>query len=262
MKKNTILVCGDIHGRKFWKEPCKNIDDYEKVVFLGDYLDPYDFEGISVEEAIDNFKEIIELKRNNMDKVVLLIGNHDCSYAFKDYYNLSSYHCRHSTMYHNEIHKLFNENIDLFQIAYVYDEILFTHAGVESGWLENVVKCNETNINKICDTLNELTKSKDGIEKLYYITSERGGRDRYGSCIWADVHDILWDIESLKSPDTIIKPIHKIKQIFGHTLQAYYDLDRNIVYGEAIEFENCKMLDTTNAYVLNTDTFKIEKVTI
>lgn len=191
-------------------------------------------------------------------------------YFSDKYYSFSSYHCRHSAIHHNDIHKLFDDNIDLFQIAYVYptqslsinDEILFTHAGVESGWLENVVKCNETNINKICDTLNELTKSKDGLEKLYYITYERGGRNKYGSCIWADIHDIMWDIESLKSPDTIIKPIHKIKQIFGHTLQAYYDLDRNIVYGEAIEFENCKMLDTTNPYVLNTDTFKIEKVTI
>lgn len=76
MEQNIILVCGDIHGRKFWKKPCENIDNYDKVVFLGDYLDPYNFEFISVEEAIENFKEIIELKRNNMDKVVLLLGNH------------------------------------------------------------------------------------------------------------------------------------------------------------------------------------------
>ena len=73
---NKVLILPDIHGRKFWKKPCENIDNYDKVVFLGDYLDPYNFEFISVEEAIKNFKEIIELKRNNMDKVVLLLGNH------------------------------------------------------------------------------------------------------------------------------------------------------------------------------------------
>ena len=271
MKENTILVCGDIHGRKFWKEPCKNIENYDKVVFLGDYLDPYGFEFISVEEAIENFKEIIDFKKENMDKVILLIGNHDCSYAFKDYFNLSSYHCRHSAIHHNKIHKLFNENIDLFQIAYVhneqtlslkkeYNDILFTHAGVESGWLENVVKCDETDINKIADTLNELTKSKDGLEKLYCITSERGGRDRFGSCVWADVHDIMWDVDAKKNPNAVIKPIQNIKQVFGHTLQAYYDENRNIAYGDAIEFENCKMLDTTNAYVLDCKDFKVEIV--
>ena len=181
------------------------------------------------------------------------------------------WHCRHSAIHHNKIHKLFNENIDLFQIAYVYNEqtlslkkeyndILFTHAGVESGWLEKVVKCNESDINKIADTLNDLTKSKDGLEKLYCITSERGGRDRFGSCVWADVDDIMWDVDAKKNPNTVIKPIQNIKQVFGHTLQAHYDENRNIVYGDAIEFENCKMLDTANAYVLDCKDFKVEVV--
>ena len=43
-----ILVLPDIHGRHFWKEPCNNIETYDKVVFLGDYLDPYDFEARSL----------------------------------------------------------------------------------------------------------------------------------------------------------------------------------------------------------------------
>ena len=257
---NKLLVLPDIHGRRFWKEPCKNIDEYDKVVFLGDYLDPYGFEGIDVEETVENFKEIIDFKKQNMDKVILLLGNHDLPYYSKDYFNLSSYHCRHSVRHHHEIHKLFNDNVDLFQIAYVYDDILFTHAGVESGWLEEIVFCTETDINKIADTLNELTKSKDGLEKLHCITSERGGRDRYGSCVWTDVHDMMWDVNAKRNPHNIVKPIQKIKQVFGHTLQAFYDSDRNVVFGDAIEFENCKMIDTANAYELNIDDFTIKKM--
>ncbi len=72
----NVLVLPDVHGRKFWKKPCENIENYDKVVFLGDYFDPYDFEKISVVDCIENFNEILELKRNNMDKVILLIGNH------------------------------------------------------------------------------------------------------------------------------------------------------------------------------------------
>lgn len=45
MSKNKLLILPDIHGRVFWKEPCQNIEDYDKVIFLGDYLDPYGFEG-------------------------------------------------------------------------------------------------------------------------------------------------------------------------------------------------------------------------
>ena len=47
-----ILVLPDIHGRKFWKEKCQDITKYDRVIFLGDYFDPYDFEYITVEEAI------------------------------------------------------------------------------------------------------------------------------------------------------------------------------------------------------------------
>lgn len=267
---NKLLVLPDIHGRKFWEEPCKHIDDYDKVIFLGDYLDPYGFESISVEMAMDNFQNIIDFKRKNNDKVVLLLGNHDMPYFSKDYFNFSSYHCRHSSMHHREISNKFSENKDLFQLAYVYNEqtlslkkeyndILFTHAGVESEWLEKVVHCKESDINKISDTLNSLLESKDGLEKLFYITSERGGRDRYGSCIWSDVHDMKWDADKIKSERAVVFPIHKIKQVFGHTLQAFYDLNRNVAYGDAWEFGNCKMIDTADAYELNVDDFTINK---
>jgi predicted phosphodiesterase len=248
MKENTILVCGDIHGRKFWKEPSNNIEIYEKVIFLGDYLDPYNFEDITVADAIENFKQIIQFKKNNMNKVVLLIGNHDLPYFSTTYYNFSMWHCRHSSEYHNEIQKIFEDNSDLFQLAYTYNNILFTHAGVESKWLTEVLDCKEeNNIDIICNTINELLKTKEGLRKLYCITPERGGRDRFGSCVWADVHDIMWDSKPLE-----------IKQIFGHTMQAYYDQNRNIAFGDAIEFDNCKMIDTAKPYVLDTDNFEIK----
>lgn len=71
-----ILVLPDMHGRQFWRKPCENVEMYDKIIFLGDYLDPYDFENVSVENAIDNFKEIIELKEKHTSKTVLLLGNH------------------------------------------------------------------------------------------------------------------------------------------------------------------------------------------
>ena len=37
-----ILVIPDVHCRKFWRQCIfDNIDKVEKVVFLGDYFDPY-----------------------------------------------------------------------------------------------------------------------------------------------------------------------------------------------------------------------------
>ncbi len=256
---NNCLILPDIHGRTFWIEPCKNKDNYDKIIFLGDYLDPYPFEDISEEKAIENFKKIIRFKEKNTDKVVLLLGNHDCPYAFPAYYEFSDWHCRHSYDYHDEISRLFMENMDLFQLSYVYENILFTHAGVDSRWLEEAVGCREKDIDKISDALNELATSSEGLRKLYCIASSRGGCDRYGSCLWSDVDDIENDIES-RYTTLVTKPIHRIRQIFGHTLQAKYDRDRKIVYGNAVSFENCKMLDTAHAYELNTAAFEITKL--
>ena len=37
-----IMVIPDVHGRLFWKEPVlKYLDVVDRIVFLGDYLDPY-----------------------------------------------------------------------------------------------------------------------------------------------------------------------------------------------------------------------------
>ena len=37
-----ILVVPDVHGGIFWKEPVENyLNQVDRVVFLGDYLDPY-----------------------------------------------------------------------------------------------------------------------------------------------------------------------------------------------------------------------------
>jgi len=77
-----ILAIGDIHGRDFWKSPVKRyLKKVDKVVFLGDYFDPYEDEGVdyTFKGTMDNFNEIVQLKRDNPDKVILLLGNHNFS---------------------------------------------------------------------------------------------------------------------------------------------------------------------------------------
>ena len=69
-----ILVVPDIHGETFWKKPVqKYIYQVDKVIFLGDYLDPYRNEGkeYSQQEIFNNLMAIVDFKRDHMDKVVL-----------------------------------------------------------------------------------------------------------------------------------------------------------------------------------------------
>ena len=54
---SKILVIPDCHGRTFWKDAVeKHAEECDKIVFLGDYLDPYPWEGITRRQAIKNFE--------------------------------------------------------------------------------------------------------------------------------------------------------------------------------------------------------------
>ena len=77
---SKMLIIPDVHGRDFWRSACEDINAYDHVVFLGDYLDPYQQEGIDIDDAEQGLRDIIELKKNNLEKVTLLLGNHDLHY--------------------------------------------------------------------------------------------------------------------------------------------------------------------------------------
>ncbi len=91
-----IIILPDIHGRDFWQVAREHIDACDRVVFLGDYFDPYSFEGVSVVKAIENFRQILLFVKEFPDKVVMLLGNHDMPYYSERYLAFSSYHCRFS----------------------------------------------------------------------------------------------------------------------------------------------------------------------
>ena len=73
-----IVALGDTHGRDMWKTIVKIEEDFDKLLFIGDYFDTRD--DIDASTQIQNFKEILEFKKENPDKVILLIGNHDFHY--------------------------------------------------------------------------------------------------------------------------------------------------------------------------------------
>ena len=63
------LIIPDVHGRSFWKAALQK-EEYDKVIFLGDYVDPYELEAVSNSMAISNFKEILSLKISQPDHVI------------------------------------------------------------------------------------------------------------------------------------------------------------------------------------------------
>jgi len=190
-------IIPDVHGRDSWKTVINDFDpNVDEVIFLGDYLDPYPGES-SRKDAIDNFKDIINFKKEYQDKVILLLGNHDLPYYSNEYKDYMEYKCRYDYENCKEIEKLFNE-VDfkfIHQVTCRERTILFSHAGITKDWLD---------LHQL--TLKEL-ETFDDMHSLAEVSSYRGGYDPCGSFVWADVIEHIY-------PSSEITDIY---QIFGHT---------------------------------------------
>lgn len=176
---SKILIIPDVHGRAFWKHAVEYVDRYEKIVFLGDYLDPYPHEDISFNDAVSNFEEILAFKKENPGKVILLLGNHDMHYVEEDFMDCS----RMNRGRRSEMHyKYYGENRDLFQLAFVLEthNILFSHAGVYQEWLD-----------KYQLSVQNLIDQDFSYHFLEDISIYRGGWMDVGSPIWADVQESI-----------------------------------------------------------------------
>ena len=245
-----ILVVPDIHGRRFWEIAKKRIKDCDLVVFLGDYLDPYNFEFIEVSEAIENFRDIMNFAHQNPDRVVLLLGNHDLPYYSEDYRGLVRRHSRWSREWHEVIKGIFDANHEMFKLAHVVDDVLFTHAGCSAQWL-NELGLKPGSLCELESCLNALLATREGLLSLFMVSHHRGGFDDAGSCVWAHVTELVNDYDGLHFADC-----PTVKQVFGHTLQVLRDDDRRVFSGNPITTSTLKMLDTRCAYVLDTVTFE------
>ena len=191
-----ILIVPDVHGRKFWHKAVEMIDEVDQVVFLGDYLDPYPRDGITFEDALVEFEEILDFKKDYPDKVVLLVGNHDMHYIKTEFMNCS----RLNVWRRTEIHALFMNHIDMFQLVHEIDNYLLSHAGVYLEWTKKY----EITLEELFDFKKFLGGRWNTLEDVSYT---RGGWSKVGSCIWADIR------ESVENE----LPVMFKKQIVGHT---------------------------------------------
>ena len=208
MTDRDYLIIPDVHGRTFWRDAVKGRED-RRIIFLGNYLDPYCWEGISQEEAFLELKDIVELKKAHMDTVTLLLGNHDLGYLSRDLCE-----CRMDYLHEARNRKFFLENLALFEIVCVEQtgggKVLFTHAGVRKKWVENNVDVFGDSFDP--EVLNAMLHDPARLGTLLEVLSDvsfaRGGESDAGSPVWADVCEYECQGESLQGY------IH----LFGHSL--------------------------------------------
>lgn len=197
------LVLGDTHGRTLWKQIVDQ--PFDRVIFIGDYLDTH--ENITPLQQLENLREIIKFKQENMDKVILLIGNHDYHYwpSIDEKYSGYQHQMRKSFEY--ELAEFGN----LFQMCHTQDGILFTHAGLTKQFLRDN---NLVPDQFLIDQINELFDNRPDSFGF-------NGYDPYGDNI---TQGPIW-----VRPRSLMKDaLEGFRQVVGHTTMKYIEpRDRN-----------------------------------
>lgn len=230
---SKILCVPDVHGRKFWRKAIEKADEIDKVIFLGDYLDPYPDE-IAInpdsmecksfddsENLLKMLEDIVLLKKSNPDKYILLTGNHTDNYIWTDFNAATRIDHKNYLKYH----EFFLENLDLFNLVWIEDDVVFSHAGIVQGWTERVwekLKFPENEsptIKEIAEVLQNTPLknfTNDYITVIGDISHYRWGDQFWGSSEWADLQEHVNLKES--GPNNIVpKGDSSIYQVFGHT---------------------------------------------
>ena len=264
------LVISDIHGRKFWRQAiANNIEQVDKVIFLGDYLDPYPEEIMraqimmapelmecndfyDAQNLLKVLEDIIELKKNEPDKYILLTGNHSDSYIWSKFHAATRTDYRHWEKYH----KFFSQNLEYFNLVWIENDTIFSHAGISEGWAEeflyhymdydgNVSLEKDSSVFEAARVLKDTPLKNFNVHYIKAISNisyYRNGDSSYGSCEWADLREHI----DMKSSITEIVPKGEpgIYQVFGHTQ----------LNSEPIITDKWACLDCRKAFIFDTIT--------
>ena len=209
------IVIGDIHGRTIWKDiVLKEQNSSDKIVFIGDYFDTH--EDISQEQQINNFRDLIQFKADNDNKVILLLGNHDFHYLE----NAKEQYSGYTSKYANIITVVLETALaaDLVQICYVYDKYIFTHAGISKTWVNSVLGSNKPDLSTLEQSMNSLFKEA----KSPFRFTPGEDYNPYGdeitqTPIWIGPKSLLSDI------------LDDCIQVVGHTTVDYLGIGEKLI---------------------------------
>lgn len=252
-----VCVIGDVHGRDVWQKI--DFSKYDKVIFMGDYFDPY-MGNISYEDRLENFEKIVNLKGKEPEKYILLFGNHDLHYLLDDFFERYS---RYDRVFAGQypIQEMFKVGLEAgtLQIAYNLPgtKYVFVHAGISIRWYNCYVL--ERKGNNPEDLYPEVQDAEKLVSELNNLPMsvykfQRASNDSYG---FSPIQGPLW-----WRPETRFgnycqdeEVLQGIIQVIGHTQKPYLVNYSNRVW----------MVDILGQgkYVeLDTDTQTLEEVQI
>ena len=190
----------------------KEIDENPELMECRDFYDS--------QNLLKMLEDIVSLKKNEPNKYILLTGNHTDSYIW------SGFKAASRTDYKNweKYHKFFSQNLNLFNLVWVEDNVIFSHAGFTESWAKHFYESINLEYKSVLHPAKILQNMSieyiPNRHQLVYLLGEipfqRGGWSLYGSCEWADIEEHI-DMENSSVDNIVPYGEEGIFQIFGHT---------------------------------------------
>lgn len=127
-----ILAIGDIHTKSWIIEEVEKIaDNYDAVVFCGDYADDW---GTGPSHSMSTWR-LLKMLMDSNPKVKAVLGNHDYAYIHKEISGVSSgYHPVTQQLLNAPENKKIKDWLLSLPVVIELDGITFSHAGVTDEW--------------------------------------------------------------------------------------------------------------------------------
>ena len=187
------LIIPDIHNQTQNADHWLKTQQYDRVVFLGDYFDNFGDSELEARQTALWLRERMEARDD-----VFLLGNHDASYLFPDSPELE---CPGFTRAKSRaIHEILEpRHWKRLALAHFEQGWLVSHAGFHPVWMK------EPTVEKILARCRKAMRlaAKRSIDPILGAGQDRGGMQRFGGPLWMDFDSLY--------------PIPHINQIVGHT---------------------------------------------
>ena len=187
------LIIPDLHNQTQNADHWLQSQQYDRVVFLGDYFDNFGDSALEARQTALWLRERMEASND-----VFLLGNHDASYLFPDSPELE---CPGFTRAKSRaIHEMLGpRHWTRLVLAHVEQGWLVSHAGFHPVWMK------DPTVEKILARCRKAMRlaAKRSIDPILGAGEDRGGMQLFGGPLWMDFGSLV--------------PIPGINQIVGHT---------------------------------------------
>ena len=204
--KKKIVIVADPHNDINKLDKILTKEDGDINICLGDWYDSFVYDDPIHYEATTKY---LRDKFLPNPKNYTLFGNHDIHYL---YYNNSAMCSGYEEWKYRTIDEVLGKDRgtvrNKFHWFIVLDDILLTHAGLDTRLLPPQIKTN-TDIFNYLDEQSKQASSKllsNDLHWFYQVGRSRGGMNKAGGIVWCD-----FDYE--------FQPIDDLRQIVGHTSQ-------------------------------------------